>query len=148
MQITSSDFQHKDPFPAKCAKKADNVNPALTFSEIPEAAQSLALILEDPDAPGGVFTHWIVYNMSPGTIQILEGSLPVSGVEGCSDYGEDSYGGPQPPSGTHRYYFKLFALDNQLQFEDGKKVDRQALYEAMDGHIVETAELMGTFSAG
>ncbi len=111
MQITSSDFQNNDPLALKFSRDGEDINPSLTFSEIPAGAQSLALIVEDLGAPSGVFTHWILYNMSPGTLQIVEGELPVSGRQGVNDYDEESYGGPKPPSGTHRYLFKLFCHD-------------------------------------
>lgn len=150
MQITSSDFQNNEPIPQKFSRDGEDINPSLTFSEIPDGARSLALTVEDPDAPNGLFTHWILYNMSPGTLQIVEGELPVSGRQGVNDYGEETYGGPKPPSGTHRYIFKLLALDEQLDLEDednGIKVDRATLYSAMEGHIIEEAEIIGTFSA-
>lgn len=153
MQITSSDFANNEPIPSKFSRDGEDINPSLTFSEIPENAQSLALIVEDPDAPVGLYTHWILYNMSPSTLQVMEGQLPLSGgIQGFSDYDEQTYGGPKPPagSGTHRYFFKLFALDEMLDLTDedvGIKVDRAKLYEAMDGHIIEQAEIIGTYSA-
>jgi Raf kinase inhibitor-like YbhB/YbcL family protein len=147
MQVTSSDFQDMEPLPERFSRDGENINPSLTFSEIPPEAESLVLIVDDPDAPVGTFTHWILYNMSPGTLQIVEGELPATGIQGFSDYGEDSYGGPKPPSGTHRYFFRLFALDKMLEFEEGTKVDRVAIDEAMEGHIIEEAEIIGTYSA-
>lgn len=151
MQITSSDFQNLEPIPQKFSRDGEDINPSLTFSEIPDDAQSLVLIVEDPDAPSGLFTHWIIYNMSPSTLQIIEGELPVSGRQGVNDYGEETYGGPKPPSGsgTHRYLFKLIALREMLDLEDddGIKVDRETLYTAMEGHIIEEAEIIGTYSA-
>lgn len=150
MQITSTDFQNQEPIPEKFSRDGENINPSLTFSQIPENAASLALVVEDPDAPNGIFTHWILYNMSPGTLQIPEAELPLSGLQGTNDYDEETYGGPQPPSGTHRYFFKLFALDTMLDLVDedeGMKVDRQTLYAAMEGHVLETAEIVGTYSA-
>jgi Raf kinase inhibitor-like YbhB/YbcL family protein len=147
MQITSSDFQNMEPLPERFGRDIENINPSLTFSEIPLEAQSLLLIVDDPDAPSGTFTHWILYNMSPATLQIVEGELPISGIQGFSDYGEDSYGGPQPPSGTHRYVFKLVALDKMLEFEEGVKVDRAAIDQAIRDHVVEEAQIIGTYSA-
>lgn len=136
-----------EPVSARFSRDGEDINPSLTFSEIPEGAESLALVVEDPDAPSGLFTHWILYNMTPGTLQIVEGELPVSGLQGFNDYGEDSYGGPKPPSGTHRYMFKLFALDTMLEFDEGIEVNRQALYDAMESHILEEARIIGTYSA-
>ena len=146
MQITSSDFQNLESIPLKFSHGGENINPSLTFSEIPADAQSLVLIVEDPDAPGGIFTHWILFNMSPATLQIVQGQLPVSGVQGLNDAHQNSYYGPNPPSGTHRYFFKLFALDEMLEFEESSSVDSKKIYEAMDGHIIDKAELIGTFS--
>lgn len=148
MQITSSDFENLEAIPAKYSRDGEDINPSLTFSEIPDNTQSLLLIVDDPDAPNGTFTHWILYNMSPGTLQIVEGELPISGIQGQNDYGENTYGGPKPPSGTHRYFFKLYALDTSLSFEDETKpVDRTAVDNAIEGHVIETAELIGTYSA-
>lgn len=147
MQITSSDFEHMEPIPFRFGRKGQDINPSLTFSEIPEDAQSLALIVDDPDAPNGTFTHWILYNMSPATLQIVEGQLPISGEQGFNDYSQQTYGGPMPPYGTHRYIFKLLALDEQLEFEENTKVDRATFETAIEGHILAQAELVGTFSA-
>lgn len=147
MQVASSDFQNNEAIPDKFSRDGEDINPSLTFSEIPLEARSLALIVEDPDAPSGLFTHWILYNMSPGTLQIVEGELPVSGIQGTSDFGEETYGGPKPPSGTHHYNFKLFALDTMLEFDENTKVDRSVLYQAMDGHILDEATLTGTYTA-
>lgn len=147
MQITSSDFADQEPIPAKFSRDDQNINPSLTFSEIPEDAQSLALIVEDPDSPSGVFTHWILYNMSPTTLQIVEGELPISGMQGRNDFGEDDYGGPQPHSGTHKYEFKLLALDTMLEFDYGSEVNADAFRRAVEGHVIDQVKLTGTFSA-
>jgi Raf kinase inhibitor-like YbhB/YbcL family protein len=147
MQITSTNFQNLEEVPDKFSAYGENINPALTFSEIPDGAESLALIVEDPDAPIGLVTHWIVYNMSPATLQITEGELPISGVEGTNVTARKNYFGPKPPSGTHRYFFKLFALSKSLEFPEDVPVDREALYDAMDGAIIEQAEIIGTFTA-
>lgn len=145
MQITSTNFQNNEPIPERFSRDGDDINPSLTFSEIPEKTQSLALIIEDPDAPSGTFTHWILYDMTPGVLQIVEGELPISGNQGLNDYGQASYGGPKPPSGTHRYFFKLFALDTML--EPNVALDRTALYQAIDGHIIDQAQIIGAYSA-
>lgn len=148
MQVTSTDFDNLETIPSKYSAHGENINPSLTFSEIPEGTESLALILEDPDAPDGLFTHWILYNMSPATLQIVQGVLPVSGVLGVNDLGEKDYFGPKPPAGTgsHRYMFKLFALDQLLEFDETTDVTRDKLYAAMEGHVVEEAEIVGMFS--
>lgn len=145
MQITSTNFQNNEPMPARFSRDGEDINPSLTFSELPEDARSLALIMEDPDAPEGTFTHWIIYDMTPGVLQIIEGEMPISGKQGLNDYGETGYGGPKPPSGTHRYFFKLFALDTML--EPNTAVDRTVLYQAMDGHVINQAQIIGIYNA-
>src|SRR5262249_51196814 len=110
MTITSTAFQNNDPIPPEYGYDGRNVNPPLTFSEVPAEAKSLLLIVEDPDAPNGTFTHWILYNMSPATLQILEGQLPLGAQQATNDFGTPGYGGPKPPPGKpHRYVFRLFA---------------------------------------
>lgn len=145
MQITSTYFQDNDPIPERFSRDKENINPSLTFSEIPNKSKSLVLIMEDPDPEDGTFTHWILYNMPPSVMQIIEGELPVAGKEGINDYGEIGYGGPQPPSGIHMYFFRLYALDNELEFVEPP--NRIAINEAMENHVIEEAELMGTYSA-
>lgn len=146
MTITSTAFQNNDPIPKEYGYDDRNVNPPLTFSEVPVEAKSLVVIVEDPDAPNGTFTHWVLYNISPATLQIMEGSAPIGAQEATNDFGTTGYGGPKPPSGTHRYFFKLFALDTTLK--DVRPEDRrEEVYTAMDGHIIEEAEIMGRFSA-
>jgi Raf kinase inhibitor-like YbhB/YbcL family protein len=145
MTIASDAFQDNEYLPAKYARSGEDINPPLTFSEVPAEAASLALIMDDPDAPGRTFTHWVVYSMPPATIQILEGSLPMNACEGQNDYGEKSYGGPAPPSGTHRYVFSLYALDADISQDENMTTDK--LRQAMDGHILETAKITGLFSA-
>jgi hypothetical protein len=115
----------------------------LEIGDVPPGAKSLALIVDDPDAPSGLFTHWIIWNISPQTNNIGEGSAP-SGVQGTNDFGKSGYGGPCPPSGTHRYYFKIFALDRDLDLTAGAK--RAQLDAAMKGHIVAHGQLMGHYS--
>lgn len=147
MTITSTAFQNDDPIPPEYGRKGKNINPPLTFSEIPDGAKSLVLIVEDPDAPSGTFAHWILYDISPATLQILEGQLPMGAKQATNDFGQNGYGGPQSPSGTHRYHFKLFALDVVLAANGREPQTRQDLYPAMDGHVLEQTELVGTFTA-
>jgi Raf kinase inhibitor-like YbhB/YbcL family protein len=113
------------------------------MQDIPAAAESLVLIVDDPDAPGGLFTHWIVWNISTQTNSIAEGSAP-KGVQGTNDFGKSGYGGPCPPSGSHRYYFKVFALDKELDLSVGSK--RAQLNAAMKSHVIAQGELMGRYS--
>ena len=108
MKLTSAAFDQNQPIPAQYTCDGVNHNPPLTFSEVPEGAQSLVLVVEDPDAPAKVFTHWLVYNIPPSTRHIREHEAPPQSTEGRSDFGTRGYGGPCPPSGTHRYVFQLF----------------------------------------
>ena len=115
MKITSSAFQEGGNIPSKFTCDGGDSSPPLQIAEIPSSAKSLALVVDDPDAPSGLFTHWIVWNISPQTNGIAEGSTP-KGVQGTNDFGKAGYGGPCPPSGTHRYYVKIFALDRRAGF--------------------------------
>ena len=143
MKITSSAFQEGGNIPSKFTCDGGDSSPPLQIAEIPSGAKSLALVVDDPDAPSGLFTHWIVWNISPQTNAIAEGSA-LKGVQGTNDFGKSDYGGPCPPSGTHRYYFKIFALDRELDVPAGTK--RSQLDAAMKGHVVAQGELMGRYS--
>jgi len=143
MKITSSAFQEGGNIPSKFTCDGGDRSPPLQIAEIPSSAKSLALIVDDPDAPSGLFTHWIVWNISSQTNEIAEGRAP-NGVQGTSDFGKSGYGGPCPPSGTHRYYFKIFALDRELNLPSGTK--RNQLDAAIKGHVVARGELMGRYS--
>jgi len=143
MKITSSTFQEGGNIPSKFTCDGGDSSPPLQIAEIPSGAKSLALVVDDPDAPSGLFTHWIVWNISPQTNEIAEGSAP-KGVQGTSDFGKSGYGGPCPPPGTHRYYFKIFALDRELNLPSATK--RNQLDAAIKGHVVAQAELMGRYS--
>lgn len=143
MKITSSAFQQGGNIPSKFSCDGANSNPPLQISDVPPAAKSLVLIVDDPDAPSGLFTHWAVWNVSPRTTTIAEGSTP-KGVQGINDFGKSGYGGPCPPSGTHRYYFKIFALDRELDLSSSAK--RSQLDAAMKGHVVAQGELMGRYA--
>jgi Raf kinase inhibitor-like YbhB/YbcL family protein len=143
MKITSSAFQEGASIPSKFSCDGSNTSPPLQIAKVPSGAKSLVLIVDDPDAPSGLFTHWAVWNVSPQINAIAEGSAP-KGVRGTNDFGKSGYGGPCPPSGTHRYYFKIFALDRELDLPFGAK--RGQLDEAMKGHVVAQGELMGRYS--
>jgi Raf kinase inhibitor-like YbhB/YbcL family protein len=143
MKITSSAFQQGGNIPSKFSCDGPNTSPPLQISGAPAEAKSLALIVDDPDAPSGLFTHWVVWNISPQTTTIAEGSTP-KGVQGTNDFGKSGYGGPCPPSGTHRYNFKVFALDRELDLPSGAK--RSQLDTAMKGHVVAQGELMGRYA--
>lgn len=143
MKITSSAFQEGANIPSKFTCDAGNTSPPLQIAGVPTGAKSLALIVDDPDAPSGLFTHWMIWNISPQTNAVTEGNMP-KGVLGTNDFGRSDYGGPCPPSGMHRYYFRIFALDRELDLPSGAK--RSQLDAAMKGHVVAQGELMGRYS--
>ncbi len=144
MKLTSTAFEQNQPIPAKYTCDGANYNPPLTFSEVPKEAQSLVLVVEDPDAPGRVFTHWLVYDIPPSTQHISENEVPPQSTQGMTDFGKRGYGGPCPPSGTHHYIFRLSALDTTLALPPGKT--KEEVREKMEGHVIATAELVGTYS--
>ena len=144
MRVTSPEFEHGTSIPKKCTCEGVDVNPALIIEDVPAEAKSLVLIVDDPDAPRGTWVHWVVYNI-PVVARIEEDSVP--GEQGLNDFGEIGYGGPSPPSGTqHRYFFKLYALDTELAL--GGRVNKSAVEAAMEGHIVDKAELIGVYKRG
>ena len=145
MKITSSAFQQGANIPSKFSCDGADTSPPLQIQEIPPEAKSLVLIVDDPDALSGLFTHWIAWNISPQTSMIAEGSAP-KGTRGTNDFGKSGYGGPCPPSGTHRYFFKIYALDQELNLAAGSK--RAQLDSAMKGHVIAQGELMGRYSRG
>lgn len=144
MKLASSAFEHQQQIPDKYTCKGANVNPPLQFLEVPEQAKSLVLILDDPDAPVGLWVHWVVFNMDPQTLGIEEDRKPSHGIQGMTSFGNTHYGGPCPPSGTHRYFFKLYALDTLLNLTES--ADKEAVEKAMQGHILDQAELIGLYS--
>jgi Raf kinase inhibitor-like YbhB/YbcL family protein len=144
ISVTTSAFQAGGDIPAKFTCNGANANPELKINGVPNEAKSLVLIVDDPDAPRGLFTHWIVWNIDPKTTDIGENSTPAGGVQGTNDFGKRNYGGPCPPSGTHRYFFKIFALDTKLDLKPSAR--RAELDTAMRGHTLAQGELMGQYS--
>jgi len=144
IKVTSSAFQEGGAIPEKFAKNGQNVSPELRIEGVPAEAKSLALVLDDPDAPGGLFTHWLAWNIDPKTTQIPEGNAPSGAMQGKNDFGESGYGGPQPPSGTHRYYFKIFAVNSRLELRPGAK--RKEFDAAIKGRVLAQGQLMGRYS--
>lgn len=144
MKITSSAFENDAKIPQKYTCDGENINPPLLFSQVPQNAKSLVLIMDDPDAPMGTFVHWVLYNIPPSTSEIKEDSMPGEASVGRNSGGRSDYIGPCPPSGTHRYFFKLYALDSVLSLDgnSGKK----EVEDAMTGHILEQAQLIGLYS--
>ncbi len=143
MKLTSPKFENGNKIPRKFTSEGDNINPTLIIEDIPAGTKSLALIVDDPDAPMGTWVHWVSFNI-PVVSQIDEDSIP--GKQGINDFGRNDYGGPCPPSGTHRYFFKLYALDNVLDLNEG--INKEALEEAVGGHILDKAELIGLYKKG
>ena len=144
MKITSSAFEHNAKIPSKYTCDGENVNPPLQFLEVPENAKSLVLIVDDPDAPSKAWVHWVVYNINPQTTEVKENSVPDGGIEGMTDFGRPGYGGPCPPSGTHRYFFKLYALHSVLDLP--QNATKQMVEQKMQGHIIDKTELVGLYS--
>ena len=142
MRISSPAFAEGQPIPKKYTCDGANSSPPLKFDGIPASAKSLALVMDDPDAPGGTFDHWIVWNIPPNTTSVAEGAAP-QGVGGRTGFGKDTYGGPCPPGGEHRYFFKLYALDTTLSLAPSSK--KSELEKAMAKHVVEKAEMMGRY---
>ena len=143
MKITSSAFREGESIPSKFTCDGGNTSPPLQIGDVPSEAKSVVLIADDPDAPGGLFTHWLVWNILPQTNSIAEGSAP-KGMQGTNDFGKSGYGAPCPPSGMHRYYFRVFALDRELDLRSGAK--RSQLDAAMKGHVIAQGELIGRYA--
>lgn len=140
MEITSPAFKHKEYIPEKYTCEGEDINPELDISGIPDGTASLALIMDDPDAPMGVWVHWVVFDI-PVVSRIKENSVP--GKLGLTNSGRRDYHGPCPPSGTHRYFFKVYALDTKLNLPEG--ISKGQLEKAMQGHILAKAELIGLY---
>lgn len=143
MKIASEAFHHNGKIPSKYTCEGVDVSPGLIFTGIPAKAKSLAIIVEDPDAPGGTFVHWVAWGLSPNT-QVLAENDHVP-HQGTNDFGVKRYRGPCPPPGkVHRYFFKVYALDTTLGIPDGST--KEQLEAAMQGHILGQAELIGLYS--
>jgi hypothetical protein len=145
--ITSSSFSSGGEIPKKYGYKNDNVSPPIKIRGVPSDANSLALIMDDPDAMkavGRVWVHWVVWNIDPTISEISEGSSPSGSIEGKTDFGEIGYGGPAPPDKRHTYIFKLFALKIKLDLKKGST--KAQLEEEMNGQILDQAILKGTFA--
>ena len=143
MTLSSPAFMEGEAIPLKFSCDGENLSPELIWSGIPEGTASLVFILDDPDAPVGVWVHWVLFNLPADSAGLAEGATG-QGVDGLNSWGETGYGGPCPPGGTHRYIHKLYALDIILDLEAGATVD--AIEAAMEGHILNQAELMGTYT--
>ncbi len=149
MKLESTAFTAGNLIPARYTCDGEDLSPPLSWDAPPEGTRSLALICDDPDAPRGTFVHWVLYNLPADLRQLPEGipaqpQPPVGGIHGKNDFGRSGYGGPCPPSGTHRYFFRLYALDQTLNLAQG--ATKAELLEAMNGHILISAELMGRYA--
>jgi hypothetical protein len=148
LKISSPAFEQGGNIPELYSCNGKDYSPPLEWLNVPPEAETLALIMDDPDAPGGTFVHWVVYDM-PSQVTKLEQdrpagpNLPEGGTQGANNFGNTGYGGPCPPSGSHRYFFKLYALDSRLNLDPGATKDQ--LEQAMEGHILDKAELMANF---
>ena len=144
LSISSPAFKHQENIPSKYTCQGEDINPALRISGVPKTAKSLVLISDDPDAPMGTWDHWIVVNIAPTTTVIDESSIPKEAVQVTNSWKRSDYGGPCPPSGTHRYFFKLYAIDTMLFLTSS--ATKHDVEKAMQGHIIEKAELVGLYS--
>jgi hypothetical protein len=145
MRISSPAFNNGGTIPERYTRDGGNKWPTLRFYDVPATAQSLALIVGNPDAPRGAFTHWIVFNISPATRELNEDAEPGMLHQGRNDYGQDDYAAPISPSPEHQYYFRLYALDTQLPLSHG--ISRLRLESSMIGHVIAEAEIQGHFAA-
>ena len=144
MIITSSAFENNREIPKKYSCDGDKINPPIEISEVPDDAKSIVLIMDDPDAPSGIFVHWVVWNIDHQTSAINENSVPANAIQGTNSGGNKSYYPPCPPSGSHRYFFKVYALDSTLDLPTTTKKDE--LLKAIEGKVVDQGELIGTYS--
>jgi Raf kinase inhibitor-like YbhB/YbcL family protein len=147
--IESASFIQNQSIPSKYTCDGPNVSPPLEWKNIPEKAKSIVLICDDPDAPAGVWVHWVCYDIPPVKTSIFEGipksdSLPMGGKQGITDFGSIGYGGPCPPSGTHRYFFKIYAIDRLLGLPAGKT--KKDIERAIKGHILAQGQVIGVYS--
>lgn len=148
IQITSDAFQNGSPIPLDYTCDGEDRSPSLKWSNVPAGTQSLAILADDPDAPAGDWVHWVLYNLPPKVTELPAGiaasELLAKGcVLGKTDFGSVGYGGPCPPRGVHRYFFKIYALDQKLSLETGKT--KSELLQAMKGHVLAEGQLMGTY---
>ncbi len=144
MKLASSSFENNQNIPKTYSCDGDNINPPLEISDVPENAKSLAIIMDDPDAPSGTFTHWLMWNIAPDTKKILEGDWPENAEQGINDGGELGYMGPCPPSGIHHYHFKLYALSEKLDIPPNST--KEELEKEIEDAFIAKSELVGTYS--
>ena len=149
MKLTSTAFSEGGMIPAQYTCNGPDISPPLNWEDVPEHTKSLALIADDPDAPVGTWVHWVLYNLPADTHELQEDLpktkvLPNGAMQGTNDFRKIGYGGPCPPGGTHRYFFKLYALDELVDLNPGAR--KKDLLDTMKGHILAECQLMGKFS--
>jgi hypothetical protein len=144
MEISSPEFKEDEPIPKKYTCQGDDISPPLEIKDVPAGAQSLVLLVQDPDAAIGTWTHWTMWNIPPQLAMIAEDSVPAGAVQGIPSAGNMGYHGPCPPSGTHHYIFRLYALDSVVDLPSETTV--MELEEAMEGRIMDSAELTGIYT--
>jgi Raf kinase inhibitor-like YbhB/YbcL family protein len=149
LKLTSTAVKEGEAIPRGYTCDGANVSPPLEWTGVPKSAKTIAIIADDPDAPSGTFVHWVLFNLPAAGLGLIENTpqtetLNGGGVQGKNDFGKTGYGGPCPPSGTHRYFFKFYALDIELPLQAGATKDE--VEKAMEGHVVAQAQLMGTYS--
>lgn len=143
LKISSPVFENNSNIPVKYTCDGMDVSPPLLIENVPTDSKSLALIVDDPDAPMGTWVHWVLWNINPKTREIRENTVPEGAKQGINDFGRHDYGGPCPPSGTHRYFFKLYALDSLLELgPNSKKADTE---KAIKGHIIAQTQIIGLY---
>lgn len=151
MEIISSAFKEGESIPSKFTCDGIDISPQLAWSQIQPGTKSFALICDDPDAPSGTYIHWVIFNL-PASVRELSENIPKKetlengAIQGKNDFGKTGYGGPCPPGGTHRYYFKLYALDTILEGKPG--MTKRELLKIMDSHVLEEGQLMGRYKRG
>lgn len=143
IQITSSEFNEGGNIPVRFTCDGEDISPPLAWTVLPTGTRSLALVVDDPDAPVGTWVHWVIFNL-PADIDSLSEGVSGLGTGGLNSWRRLGYGGPCPPSGTHRYYFKLYALDSMLSLPQG--ASKGELEKAMQGHVLAQGQLMGKYS--
>jgi Raf kinase inhibitor-like YbhB/YbcL family protein len=147
MKLSTTAFGDGQSIPSRYARDQDgeDKSPPLQINRVPANTRSLVLIVDDPDAPHGTFTHWILFNIDPKVTEIAEDEVPANARHGMNGWGKAEYGGPKPPSGEHRYFFRLFALDTKLDLPSG--ASREQVEGAMQRHVLDRAEMMGRYAA-
>jgi len=150
LNVTSSAFKHNEMIPAKYTCDGENVSPPIAWEGVPEGTESLVLIADDPDAPMGIWVHWVVFNIPETETGLAENvpariSLDNGANQGMSSFKQTGYGGPCPPSGTHRYFFKVSAVDTRIDMLEPRYATKEKVLDALDGHVLAYGELIGTY---